>query len=112
MSTGSLEAVTTISSPRKRLADLSSVTVGSLVAAGQPQALTTITQFDPMYVDITQSSTELLELKRKLRAGEFGKVDGGTARVRLVLEDGSDYAHEGRLQFTGATVRSGLAARL
>jgi membrane fusion protein (multidrug efflux system) len=101
---------TRVTAPIGGLADLSSVTVGSLVAAGQPQALTTITQLDPMYVDITQSSTELLELKRKLQAGEFGKVQGGSARVRLVLEDGSDYVHEGTLQFTGATVRSDTGA--
>ncbi|RYZ05177.1 MAG: efflux RND transporter periplasmic adaptor subunit, partial [Comamonadaceae bacterium] len=89
--------------PISGLIDLSNVSVGALVSANQAQALTTISQLDPVHVDITQSSTDLLELKRKLQAGEFGKVDAGSARVRLVLEDGSEYPHEGRLQFTGAT---------
>jgi membrane fusion protein (multidrug efflux system) len=52
----------------------------------------------------------LLDLKRKFQAGEFGKVQGGSAQVRLVLEDGSEYPHAGRLQFTGATVRSDTGA--
>jgi membrane fusion protein (multidrug efflux system) len=99
-----------VTAPISGLADLSSVTVGSLVSANQAQALTTITQFDPMYVDITQSSTDLLELKRKLAAGEFGKVEGGGAQVRLVLEDGNEYPLPGRLQFTGATVRTDTGA--
>lgn len=99
-----------VTAPISGLADLSSVTVGSLVSANQAQALTTITQFDPMYVDITQSSTDLLELKRKLMAGEFGKVEGGSAQVRLVLEDGSEYPQPGKLQFTGATVRADTGA--
>jgi membrane fusion protein (multidrug efflux system) len=99
-----------ITAPISGLADLSTVSVGALVSANQAQALTTITQLDPIHVDITQSSAELLELKRKLQAGEFGKLDAGAARVRLVLEDGSEYRHEGRLQFTGASVRTDTGA--
>lgn len=101
---------TRITAPISGLVDLSTVSVGALVAANQAQPLTTITQTDPVHVDITQSSTDLLELKRKWQAGEFGKVDAGSARVRLVLEDGSEYPHEGRLQFTGATVRADTGA--
>jgi len=99
-----------VTAPISGLVDLSTVSVGSLVSASQAQALTTISQLDPMHVDITQSSTDLLELKRKLQAGEFGKVEGGSAQVRLVLEDGSEYPHPGRLQFTGATVRTDTGA--
>ncbi|MCW5672797.1 MAG: efflux RND transporter periplasmic adaptor subunit, partial [Hydrogenophaga sp.] len=84
--------------------DLSAVLPGSLVTANQAQALTTISQLDPIYVDITQSSSELLELRRQWQAGTFGKVDAGGAPVRLALEDGSRYPHPGKLQFTGATV--------
>lgn len=99
-----------VTAPISGLVDLSTVSVGSLVSASQPQALTTISQLDPMHVDITQSSTDLLELKRKLQAGEFGKAEGGSAQVRLVLEDGSEYPHAGKLQFTGATVRTDTGA--
>ncbi len=84
--------------------DLSAVLPGSLVTANQAQALTTISQLDPILVDITQSSAELLELRRQWQAGAFGKVEARGAPVRLALEDGSLYPHTGTLQFTGATV--------
>lgn len=100
-----------ITAPISGLADLSTVSVGALVSANQIQPLTTITQLDPMYVDITQSSAELLELRRQWQAGTFARAPSGDrARVRLVLEDGTEYAHEGTLQFTGATVNTGTGA--
>ena len=84
--------------------NLSSVTPGALVTANQANALTTIVQLDPMYVDFTQSSSELVQLRRDWEAGRYQKVDGNQARVRIRLDDGSDYAHEGRLQFAGMIV--------
>ena len=83
---------------------LSSVTPGALVTANQANALTTIVQLDPMYVDFTQSSSELVQLRRDWEAGRYQKLDGNQARVRIRLDDGSDYAHEGRLQFAGVIV--------
>lgn len=101
----------TITAPISGVADLSTVSVGALVSANQAQPLTTITQLDPMYVDITQSSNELLELRRKWQAGAFARAaSGDRARVRLVLEDGSEYVQEGTLQFTGATVNTSTGA--
>ncbi|MBU0828548.1 MAG: efflux RND transporter periplasmic adaptor subunit [Gammaproteobacteria bacterium] len=90
--------------------DLSVVLPGSLVTANQAQALTTISQLDPIHVDITQSSAELLALRRQWQAGVFGKVDASGAPVRLMLEDGSAYPHVGKLQFTGATVGQNTGA--
>lgn len=90
--------------------DLSAVLPGSLVTANQTQALTTISQLDPIHVDITQSSAELLELRRQWQAGTFGKVEASGAPVRLALEDGSAYPHVGKLQFTGATVGQSTGA--
>lgn len=90
--------------------DLSVVLPGSLVTANQAQALTTISQLDPIHVDITQSSAELLELRRQWQAGTFGKVEASGAPVRLALEDGSAYPHAGKLQFTGATVGQSTGA--
>lgn len=90
--------------------DLSAVLPGALVTANQTQALTTISQLDPIHVDITQSSSELLELRRQWQAGVFGKVESSGAQVRLLLEDGSEYPHAGRLQFTGATVSQSTGA--
>lgn len=90
--------------------DLSAVLPGSLVTANQAQALTTISQLDPIHVDITQSSADVLELRRQWQAGTFGKVEGGGAPVRLELEDGSEYPHAGKLQFTGTTVGQSTGA--
>ncbi len=93
-----------ITAPISGQIDLSTVLPGALVTANQAAPLTTISQLDPILVDITQSSAELLELRRQWQAGVFGKVEGNAAKVRLVLEDGSRYPHIGTLQFTGASV--------
>ncbi|MDR7093863.1 efflux RND transporter periplasmic adaptor subunit [Hydrogenophaga laconesensis] len=93
-----------ITAPISGQTELSVVLPGALVTANQAQALTTISQLDPIHVDITQSSSELLELRRQWQAGVFGKVESSGAPVRLALEDGSQYPHAGKLQFTGATV--------
>ncbi|PTQ10962.1 efflux transporter periplasmic adaptor subunit [Sphingomonas oleivorans] len=77
------------------------VTTGALVTAGQSQALTTIQRLDPIFVDIQQSSAELLVLRRALMTGG---VVPASATVRLKLEDGSDYGLTGRLEFAEVTV--------
>ena len=82
----------------------SSVTVGALVMAGQATALSTIQQLDPIYVDVTESSANLLQLKRDIAAGRI-KGDGPDhARVKLLLEDGTPYPLEGTLKFSDVTV--------
>jgi len=82
----------------------SSVTPGALVTASQPTALATIQQIDPIYVDVTQSSTEVLRLKRELESGKLRKSTNGGAKVRLLLDDGQTYGREGVLQFADITV--------
>lgn len=84
----------------------SSVTPGALVTAGQTTTMTVVQQLDPIYVDITQSSEQLLRLKHDLESGNLKRA-GGQARVSLKLADGTTYAHEGRLQFADATVDTG-----
>jgi membrane fusion protein (multidrug efflux system) len=84
----------------------SSVTPGALVTAGQATALATIQQMDPIYVDVSQSSSEWLPLKRAIESGRV-KAQGPGAPVRILLQDGSSYVHEGRLQFSDVTVDSG-----
>lgn len=79
----------------------STVTAGALVSAGQADALATITVLDPVYVEITQSSKELLQLKQALAAGQLNAA--GT-QVSLKLEDGSLYPHQGQLQFAEVSV--------
>ena len=74
----------------------SSVTPGALVTASQTTALATIQQLDPIFVDITQSSAKVLELRRALAAG---KALRASANIRLKLDDGTDYPLEGRIEF-------------
>jgi len=81
----------------------SSVTTGALVSSGQSQSLATVTQLDPIYIDLTQSSSELLALKQALTKGTLGQPATQT-EVSLTLEDGTTYAHKGTLQFSEVTV--------
>ncbi|MDB5446262.1 MAG: Multidrug resistance protein [Phenylobacterium sp.] len=82
----------------------SNFTPGALVTGSQTGALTTIQQLDPIYVDLSQSSAALLRLERGLAHGQLRNPGAAQAPVRLVLEDGSAYPLEGRLQFTDVTV--------
>jgi membrane fusion protein (multidrug efflux system) len=82
----------------------SAVTEGALVSNGQADALATIQQLDPIYVDVTQSSVELLQLRRELQSGRLQKAGDNAAMVKLTLEDGSQYAHEGKLEFSEVSV--------
>ncbi|HHA2433159.1 TPA: multidrug efflux RND transporter periplasmic adaptor subunit SmeD [Stenotrophomonas maltophilia] len=80
----------------------SSVTQGALVSAGQANALATVQQLDPIYVDLTQSSAELLQLRRELAAGRL--QDNQTLPVSILMEDGSTFEHKGTLEFSEVSV--------
>ncbi len=80
----------------------SSVTQGALVSAGQADALATVQQLDPIYVDLTQSAAELLELRRELAAGRL--KDNQTLPVTILLEDGTEFSHKGTLEFSEVSV--------
>jgi membrane fusion protein (multidrug efflux system) len=82
----------------------SSVTPGALVTASQGAALATVQQIDPIYVDVTQSSSELLRLRRALENGTLKRAGADGAKVKLYYEDGSPYPLEGVLQFSDITV--------
>lgn len=88
----------------------SSVTAGALVTADQTEALATVRQLDPIYVDLTQSSTELLRLKRAFAAGRLQRASEDTASVKLLLEDGSAYAQAGKLAFSEVAVDEGTGS--
>ncbi|MDR6675349.1 efflux RND transporter periplasmic adaptor subunit [Xanthomonas sp. 1678] len=94
---------TRITAPIDGRIGTSSYTPGALVSAGQSDVLATINQLDPMYVDVTQSSAQLLQLRRQLDAGQLKAVDG-KAEVKLQLEDGSTYARSGTLEVVDAAV--------
>ncbi len=95
---------TRIVAPISGRVDTSTVTPGALVTANQAAVLTTVQQLDPIYVDVTQSSNELLRLKRDLASGSLKKASSNEARIKVVLEDGNIYNHEGVLQVSGVTV--------
>jgi membrane fusion protein (multidrug efflux system) len=82
----------------------SNVTDGALVAAYQPLALASIQQIDPIYVDVPQSTTELLRLKKRLAKGRLITGSEDQRKVKLLLEDGTPYPVEGTLQFRDVTV--------
>lgn len=92
----------TVRSPISGQSGRSSVTAGALVTANQANALVTIQQLDPIYVDISQSSAELLRLRQQLSQGNIDRSNN--TKVRLKLEDGSFYAVEGNLAFSDASV--------
>jgi membrane fusion protein (multidrug efflux system) len=92
----------TIRAPISGQTGRSSVTAGALVTAGQADALVTIQQLNPIYVDINQSSTELLRLRQQLSKGTLDQSNNTT--VKLKLEDGSIYPIEGKLAFSDASV--------
>jgi len=93
-----------IRSPISGRSGRSSVTVGALVTAHQPAPLVVIQQLDPIHVDVTRSSTELLRLRRALADGTLHRDADGGSSVRLLLEDGTPYAHPGTLQFQDVSV--------
>ena len=93
-----------VSSPISGQISKSSVTVGALVSANQSTALATVTQLDPIYVDLTQSSNELTSLKKALATGALTVDAANQTDVELTMEDGSVYPHKGTLQFSEVTV--------
>jgi membrane fusion protein, multidrug efflux system len=82
----------------------SSVTPGALVTADQTTVLATVTQLDPIYVDLNESSTTWLRLKQEADSGQLQTSADGSAKVTLMLEDGSAYSLPGKLQFSEVNV--------
>lgn len=97
---------TRIAAPISGRIGTSAYTPGALVTAGQSTALTTIQQLDPIYVDVVQSSSQLLEMRREVASGRLKSVDGKVP-VTILLEDGSDYPQKGTLAFVGTAVDTG-----
>ncbi len=97
-------AYTRITAPISGRIGKSNVTVGALATAHQGSAFTTIQQVDPIYVDATQSSANLLQLQQNIAAGRIKGAGAAQARVKLLLEDGTPYSQEGILKFSDVTV--------
>lgn len=88
----------------------SSITEGALVTAEQTTVLATIQQLDPMYVDVSQSSNEMMALKKAMEAGLLEKADAKAAKVHLLMSDGTMYGETGRLEFSDITVDEGTGS--
>ncbi len=97
-------AYTQVKAPISGRIGKSNVTVGALATAQQGSAFTTIQQLDPIYVDATQSSANLLQLKQNMEGGRIKGNGPEQARVKLLLEDGKPYPLEGSLKFSDVTV--------
>ncbi|WP_066765290.1 efflux RND transporter periplasmic adaptor subunit [Sphingobium sp. CCH11-B1] len=101
---------TRISAPISGRIGRSAFTQGALVTASQPDALATIQQLDPIYVDIVQPSTALLTLREDFASGRLKAGGDGQAEVRLILENGKSYPQPGRLKFSEVSVDQGTGA--
>jgi membrane fusion protein (multidrug efflux system) len=97
-------AYTRITAPISGRIGKSNVTVGALATAYQGSPFATIQKLDPIYVDATQSSANLLQLKRNIAAGQIKGTGPDQARVKLLLEDGTPYPMEGTLKFSEVTI--------
>lgn len=95
---------TSVTSPIDGVIGEALVTEGALVSASGATALAKVQQLGEVYVDFTQSTVEMTQLRKAFLNGELERVDDNTAVVRLILEDGSTYDKEGKLLFSGVSV--------
>lgn len=85
----------------------SQVTEGALVGQGEATPLATIQQIDPLYVNFTQTASEVLALRRALQEGRLKRAGAEGAQIRVVLEDGTEHPQLGKLLFADLTVDAG-----
>ncbi|GHA32340.1 efflux RND transporter periplasmic adaptor subunit [Photobacterium aphoticum] len=95
---------TRVYSPIAGRAGRSTVTAGALVTANQSAPLVTVQTYNPMYVDLTASSTELLKFRRELAQGQFTRTQGESKNITLFLEDGTTYDHRGAILFSDVNI--------
>ena len=95
---------TTILSPIDGVPDVAAVSIGDLVTANQSEAMTTITQLDPIYIDVNESSARILRNREKIEAGNLLTNAGGETSARLILETGEPFNGTGRMVSPGVTV--------
>ena len=94
---------TEVKAPISGVIGRATITEGALVSA-QTDVMATIQQLDPVYADFTQSSSEVLRLRRAMEAGQLVATAPNAARVQMFYDDGSEYEHPGKLLFSEATV--------
>jgi membrane fusion protein, multidrug efflux system len=101
---------TAVTAPVSGRIGRAAVTEGAYVQAAQATLLATVQQLDPVYVDVTQSTDEVLKLRRDVESGKIQGAGKGQARVRLITDDGREYAQAGTLQFADVTVDPGTGS--
>lgn len=94
----------TVNAPISGRAGKAQVTEGALVGEGEATLLAVIQQLDPIHFDFTQSSRDLMALKRAMDSGELSRLDPARAKATLLLDDGSEYGHPGKILFSEARV--------
>src|SRR3546814_9061197 len=97
---------TRIRAPSSGRTGTATYTPGAVVTANQDAALTTIEQLEPFCVDVTQTSAQLLALRKQIDSGALKAVNG-RVKVKIILEDGSTYDRDSNLAFVGASVSTG-----
>jgi membrane fusion protein, multidrug efflux system len=103
-------AYTKVYSPITGRTGRSSVTEGALVTANQAASLVTVTQLDPVYVDVTEPSATILRFKRELASGNIVSLGANKTAAHLLLEDGTRYDPAGALEFSEVTVDEGTGS--
>jgi membrane fusion protein (multidrug efflux system) len=101
---------TRVASPISGRTGRATVTPGALVTANQSTALVTVTQLDPIFVDLTQPAAALLQQRREAASGALRRASADRATARLLLEDGSEYPHAGEVQFSEVIVDQGTGS--
>ncbi|GAC1522180.1 MAG: efflux RND transporter periplasmic adaptor subunit [Collimonas sp.] len=100
----------TVTSPISGRIGRALVTEGALVGQGEVTQLAVVQQIDPIYVNLTQSSTDLLKLQQAMKSGQLQSAGQGQAKVTLVTEDGRPYPQSGKLLFSDLTVDANTGA--
>lgn len=95
---------TTVESPISGRAGRAQITEGALVNATEGTLLTTVEQFDPVYVNFSQSSSNLLDIRARIASGELELPEGGRVEVKLILENGGEYPHPGYVNFYAMSI--------
>ncbi|MCW1924372.1 efflux RND transporter periplasmic adaptor subunit [Luteolibacter arcticus] len=94
----------TVTAPISGRVGRAQVTEGALVGENEATLMAVIQQLDPIYFDFTQSSADLLALQRAMKSGEVSQVGPGQTGAKLLLEDGTEYSHPGKILFSEAVV--------
>lgn len=96
--------LTEVRAPFEGVTTASRYSIGNVVTANQPDSLMTLRRLDPIYIDLTESSVNLLRLREAINSGRINRSEGGATDIRLTLEDGHEYPVVGKLDMSEMAV--------